>query len=163
LNKNSTCLVLLPKTKKEQEDNTIMAPPAYMLGAMCITLGLHSFLCPFAEYPRFGLPLEASPTPPTPTSIPAPNYKPEPTPNSTISPLIYLKSIRETTYGMAMIALQYQGQEQALTTMIAIISLAGLVDGFVVFNYGRDMRIKALGHWAFFFGFSWWAWWRAYA
>lgn len=43
--------------------------------------------------------------------------------------------------------------------MLVIMSLAGLGDGFLVWQYG--LKTKALGHWATFVGLLGWAWWRA--
>lgn len=125
-----------------------MAIPTYIAGAACIALGLNSFLRPEHEYPRFGLPLESSTLPSQPKGL--------------VSPLIHIKALRESTYGLALIALQYQGLEQAVITMLVIMSLAGLGDGFLVWQYGGDgLKMKALGHWATFVGLLGWAWWRA--
>lgn len=132
-----------------------MATPTYIAGTACIALGLNSFLRPVHEYPRFGLPLESSlPLDPSPT--------PASQPKGLVSPLIYIKALRESTYGLTLIALQYQGLERAVTTMLVIMSLAGLGDGFLVWKYGGDgLKMKALGHWATFVGLLGWAWWRA--
>lgn len=129
---------------------SIMAAPTYIVGTLCVALGLNCFLRPFNEYPRFGLPLEASPATSTANSKPS----------GSISPLVYLKGIREASYGLALMVLQYQGQEQAVTSVLAIMSLAGLVDGFVVWNHGGELKTKAVGHWASFVGLLGWAWWR---
>ncbi|OKL62559.1 hypothetical protein UA08_02946 [Talaromyces atroroseus] len=137
-----------PKIKIVRISN--VATSIYIAGTLCLALGLNSFLRPTHEYPRFGLPLE------TQTGTPSPSSKT----NGSISPLVYIKAIRETTYGLALIVLQYQGQEQAVTSLLAVLSLAGLGDGFVVWNYGQ-LKTKALGHWVAFVGFLGWAWWRA--
>jgi hypothetical protein len=110
--------------------------PAYSLGALLIGIGAHSFLRPLEEYERFGLPRESS-------------------------PLMYLKAIRESTYGLALIALQHQGHDNALTTVAAVVSLAGLADGFVIRTHGGPLKWKAFGHWAFFVVVAGWAWWRS--
>ncbi|RDW70675.1 DUF4267 domain-containing protein [Aspergillus mulundensis] len=91
--------------------------PAYTLGVLSIGLGANSFLRPSEEYERFGLPRD-----------------------SPASPLMYIKAIRESTYGVALIALQYQGHEDALTTVAAVVSLAALADGFLVRAHGGTLR-----------------------
>jgi hypothetical protein len=110
--------------------------PAYSLGALLLAIGVHSFLRPSEEYERFGLPRESS-------------------------PLMYLKAVRESTYGLAFIALQHQGHDAALTTVAAVISLAGLADGFVIRAHGGTLKGKAFRHWGFFVVVAGWAWWRA--
>lgn len=131
-----------------------MAIPTYIAGTACVALGLNSFLRPVHEYPRFGLPLESLPPDPSPT--------PASQPKGLVSPLIYIKALRESTYGLALIALQYQGLEQAVITMLGIMSLAALGDGFLVWQYGANgLKMKALGHWATFAALLGWAWWRA--
>ncbi|OJI96544.1 hypothetical protein ASPVEDRAFT_78310 [Aspergillus versicolor CBS 583.65] len=110
--------------------------PAYAFGAVLLGIGAHSFLRPTKEYERFGIPRHPS-------------------------PLIYVKAIRESTYGLAAIALQYQGHDDALTTVVAVTSLAGLADGFLIRAHGGPLKSKAFGHWAFFVITAGWAWWRA--
>ena len=79
-----------------------------------------------------------------------------------IQSLIYLKGIRELTYGICLIALQYQGYDAAVTTFGGVLALAGLGDGLLVwFRGGRDLRHKAFGHWAAFAGLAGWCLWRA--
>ncbi|KAH8430767.1 DUF4267 domain-containing protein [Aspergillus melleus] len=136
--------------------------PSYLLGALCLALGLNSILRPSNEYPRFGLPFESGPA----GTARKPSKPTKPTTGANdacVSPLIHLKGIRETSYGLALIALQYQGQDVAVTTIAAICALAGLGDGFVVWKYGgEEFRVKALGHWLAFLGFGGWAAWRVY-
>lgn len=136
---------------------------AYALGTVCIGLGLHACLRPRQEYPRFGLLLEPaqSPHPREKASIatPAPT-NPEP---GFVSPLIHLKTIRESTYGLAFIGLQYQGNAAGVTTLAAVVALAALGDGFVVWYHGpEELRSKAWGHWAVFVGLAGWAGWRTF-
>ncbi|AEO65427.1 209bdfa5-259c-4b39-a08a-250c054e816a [Thermothielavioides terrestris] len=114
--------------------------PAYLAAALCCALGLHSFLRPAAEHPRFGLPLPAGGRP---------------------SPLIHLKGIRETSYGLALFALQYRGFDGAVTAMAGILGLVALADGVVVWNFGGALRGKAFGHWSAGVLFGAWALWRA--
>lgn len=130
--------------------------PAYLLGALCLALGLNSALRPSNEYPRFGLPFESKPSKPSTRASPGQSNA-----SSGVSPLIYLKGIRESSYGLALIALQYQGQDVAVTTIAAICALAGLGDALVVWNFGGDDRKKkALGHGLAFVGFGGWVLWR---
>ncbi|PLB52128.1 hypothetical protein P170DRAFT_472037 [Aspergillus steynii IBT 23096] len=133
--------------------------PSYLLGALCLVLGLNSFLRPSNEYPRFGLPFESAPArkPSKPTNGANANA-------NCISPLIHLKGIRETSYGLALIALQLQRQETAVTTMAAICAFAGLGDAVVVWRFGNEeFRKKAMGHGLAFLGFGGWALWRVFS
>ncbi|KAI9042034.1 DUF4267 domain-containing protein [Aspergillus affinis] len=139
--------------------------PSYLLGALCLALGLNSILRPSNEYPRFGLPFESGPVGANARKVkPSKPTQPTGANDACVSPLIHLKGIRETSYGLALIALQYQGQDVAVTTIAAICALAGLGDGVVVWKYGEEeLRVKkALGHWMAFLGFGGWALWRVY-
>lgn len=121
---------------------------AYVLGISMLLLGVHCFLRPRQEYRRFGLPLENA----------QPNAK-----TQSHSPLIDLKGTREVTYGLALIVLQYQGNVSAVTTFAAILSLAGLADGLVIwFNGGQELRCKAFGHLFAFVVLAGWAAWRTH-
>jgi hypothetical protein len=144
--------------------------PAYCIGTLCLALGVNGLFRPEAEYPRFGLPLEPPALTNTTTTAssgrsasahPSPSPRPTGASTGTVSPLIYLKSIREITYGLALVALQYQGEERAITTLAAMISLAGLGDGFVVWNFGGERKGTALNHWGTFVGLLGWAAWRS--
>ncbi|PYI01637.1 hypothetical protein BO78DRAFT_245603 [Aspergillus sclerotiicarbonarius CBS 121057] len=126
---------------------------AYVLGTLCLALGINAISRPASEYPRFGLPFESTAVPTHANDTPPPGA---------VSPLMYLKGIRETSYGLALIALQYQGQETALTTLAAILALAALADGLLVWTHGGDtLKMKAFGHWLAFVGFAGWSWWRS--
>lgn len=121
----------------------------YAIGTGMLLLGLHCVLRPRQEYPRFGLPLE--------------NAQPNAAKSHGYSPLIFLKGSREFTYGLALIVLQYQGNVSAVTTLVAIVALAGLADGLVVwFNGGRELKHKAFGHGFAFVVLAGWAAWRAH-
>ncbi|KAJ0115200.1 hypothetical protein J7T55_001610 [Diaporthe amygdali] len=121
---------------------------AYILGGGLILLGLHAFIRPRQEYKRFGLPLEHA----------QPNAKTE-----KHSPLMFLKGTREVTYGLALVALQYQGNVGAVTAFVVVLALAGLADGFVVWLHGgQELKRKALGHWFAFVVLGSWAAWRAH-
>ena len=121
--------------------------PAYILGASTIALSLHCVIAPRKEYPRYGLPFE------TPQAAATAANKNKSSNLSTavapgaISPLIYLKGIREASYGAAFIAFQYQGNYAGVTTMAGIMGLAAIADGVLVWLYGgEDGRPKAFGH-----------------
>ncbi|KAI0844671.1 hypothetical protein F5Y00DRAFT_266300 [Daldinia vernicosa] len=124
----------------------------YVIGAGSVFLGIHCFLRPEVEYRRFGLPLE-----------PAHRQKHNTGDEEYASPVIHLKGIRETTYGLALGALQYHGYDGAVTIMTAVMSLAGLGDGIVVWLYGGDeARGKAFGHWGAFAALAGLFLWRTY-
>lgn len=117
----------------------------YFFGTSALLIALHCFLRPRQEYGRFGLPLESA----------QPNAK-----TQRHSPFVFIKGSREVTYGLTLIVLQYQGKVDAITTFAAIISLAALVDGLVVwFNGGQEFKHKAFGHlFAFVVIVGWVAW-----
>ncbi|KAL3476972.1 hypothetical protein BJX99DRAFT_133402 [Aspergillus californicus] len=125
--------------------------PTYLVSAICLTLGLNGLFRPEAEYSRFGLSIKPAPVPST-TSKTTPNSQ-----APTIFPFVYVKSIREITYGLALIGLQYQNQEAAITTLAAVMSLAGLGDGLVVWLFGGENKWTAMNHWTAFVGLLGWA------
>ncbi|KAJ5587140.1 uncharacterized protein N7459_002905 [Penicillium hispanicum] len=127
--------------------------PSYVVGGLCLALGSNAILRPVHEYERFGLPLES-----TTSGV---GRRSQPPLAGAASPLMYLKGIREITYGLALISLQYAEQDDAVTILAAVLSFAGLGDGFVVWGYGGDkLKKNAFGHWITFVGFAGWAWWR---
>lgn len=147
---------------------------SYVLGAASVGLGLHAFLRPREETTRFGLPLEA----PSTTRKPGPSSK-ETTgaraidrpagEDGSASPLIYIKGIREVSYGVALVALQYQGNVAGITTVAGVLALTGLGDGIVIWSHaGREgtkatvKNTKAWGHWGAALGLGCWAAWRAF-
>lgn len=135
---------------------------AYALGAVGIGLGFHACLRPREEYHRFGLRLESAQPPHLREKalIATPDTNPE---SGSVSPLIYLKAIRESTFGLALIGLQYQGNAAGVTTVAAVLALAALGDGFVVWYHGgKELRRKAWRHWAAFVGLAGWAGWRTF-
>ncbi|POS72440.1 hypothetical protein DHEL01_v209167 [Diaporthe helianthi] len=123
---------------------------AYLLGIGLLLIAFNCFLRPRHEYARFGLPLEDA-------------HKPAK--QKSHSPLIYLKGSRELTCGLALVVLQYQGNADGVTAIAGIISLAGLVDGLVVwFNGGhmQGLKHKTLGHFLAFVVLGSWAAWRTH-
>ncbi|XXG99452.1 hypothetical protein Hte_005791 [Hypoxylon texense] len=122
---------------------TFSPAPAYALGTACLGRGLMALLSPREEYGHVGLPLE-SPVAASSSSTADPSASG----SGFASPLMYFKGIREISYGLALVALQRRGSEDALTTFAAVLSLVRLGDGLVVWLYGGDkLRWKALGHW----------------
>ncbi|KAI0842589.1 hypothetical protein F5Y06DRAFT_258020 [Hypoxylon sp. FL0890] len=141
------------------EFNMISRPAitTYFIGAGSIALGLHCILRPKQEYARFGLPLEPAPRRSSRSQKHGIPDEGQP------SPLIHLKGIREATYGLALITLQYLGQDEAVTVLNGIISLAGLGDGIVIWLYGGNKyRKKAFEHVGAFVALSGWSLWRAF-
>ncbi|GKZ29765.1 hypothetical protein AbraIFM66950_006395 [Aspergillus brasiliensis] len=133
--------------------------PAYVLGTLTLALGCHALARPGPEYPRFGLPFESAAA----SSAFSHGNKRTPPPGA-VSPLMYIKGIRETSYGLTLLALQYCGQETAVTIFAGVCALVGLADGFVVWaNGGEALKSKAFGHWITCLAFGGWAWWRACA
>jgi hypothetical protein len=127
----------------------------YILGSLSIGLGLHALLNPWGEYPRFGLPLESSKETGGINGKDATRQSGE---IGTVSPLMYFKASREFSYGLGLIAFQYQGNDDAITTLIAICSLAGLTDAIVVWRHGGARRRgKVWGHAFAFAGLAWWS------
>lgn len=140
---------------------------AYVIGIAGLGLGMHAVLRPREEYGRFGLPLEsagrATGTQKDKASSTSPDEAAGHDPGH-VSPLIYVKGIREISYGLALIGLQYEGNAAGVTIVAGVMALAGLGDGLVVWFRGRkDRRYVALGHWiGGFLGLGGWAGWRAF-
>jgi hypothetical protein len=158
---------------------------SYALGAASVGLGLHAFFRPRQEYARFGLPLEPSPPPAvitttTTTTHPGPTVKDTTDVQATgegggsASPLIYLKGVREVTYGVALMTLQHQDNAAGVTTVAGVMALAAVGDGLLVWFYGGGLggrsrsrsrgnnETKAWGHWAAAVGLGSWTAWRAF-
>lgn len=151
---------------------------SYVFGTVSVGLGLHALLRPRQEYTRFGLPLEPSGPSPTNTSPISKDTTGSSSGSSgdagqaslslsgedgSASPLMYLKSTREASYGLALIALQYQGNSAGVTVVAGTMALAALGDGLVVwFHGGKRFRAKAWGHWGAAVGLGSWAVWRAF-
>ncbi|KAF0643413.1 hypothetical protein FPSE5266_05199 [Fusarium pseudograminearum] len=125
---------------------TFSSIPSYVLGAACVSRGTMALLSPRAEYGHVGLLLEPGKTP---------------SETGYVSPLMYFKGIREMSYGMTLVALQWQGNESAVTAFSAILSIVRIGDGLVVWlNGGDQLRYKAAGHWITGLGFAGWVIWR---
>ncbi|KUI52789.1 hypothetical protein VP1G_00288 [Cytospora mali] len=155
--------------------NAFAPAHSYVLGTALVGLGLHAFFRPTQEYARFGLPLESTSTntdPPRTKKTTAgrgrrPNYNNDNRltgKDGSASPLIWLKGVREISYGLALVALQYQGISTGVTTVAGVLALAAVGDGFVVWFHGGEKpgRKKAWGHWAAAVGLGSWAAWRTF-
>ena len=133
--------------------------PVNIVGGICVGLGINCLISPRAEYTRFGLPLEPSQPEATAGNKKLPGS--ESSSDGAVSPLMYMKGIRELTYGIALIALQYQGLYTGVTTFLAVCSLAGLGDGIVIWFWkDNKLKSKAFSHWSFFVAVAGWAAWR---
>ncbi|KAF4950915.1 hypothetical protein FSARC_13051 [Fusarium sarcochroum] len=120
--------------------------PSYVLGGACVSRGIMAILSPRKEYSHMGLPLEP------------PKLAQD---SGAVSPLMYFKGLREISYGLTLMALQWQGNESAVTTFSAILSGVRIGDGLVVWmNGGDELRWKAAGHWITGVGFVGWVVWR---
>ena len=125
--------------------------PVYLLSGICVAIGAHCFISPKGEYERFGIPLEGLHAGSGDKKVSSS------TAAGTVSPLMYVKGARELCFGLNFAALQYQGLYAAVTTSLAVYSLAALIDGFVIWSRYPQ---KAVGHLAFGVGFAAWAAWR---
>ncbi|KAI5458723.1 hypothetical protein BGZ63DRAFT_51564 [Mariannaea sp. PMI_226] len=155
-----TAQVLFSERKLFPSEMTTFSPyPAYILGAACCGRGLMAILQPRSEYGHVGLLLEpkhpaVTDDAPTPSRVDGAS-------NGSVSPLMYFKGIRELSYGATMMALQWQGFENALMTFAAILSLVRFGDGLVVWLYGgKELKWRAMGHWITGAGFVGWVAWR---
>ncbi|PSR75969.1 hypothetical protein BD289DRAFT_379019 [Coniella lustricola] len=143
----------------------------YAIGLSSVGLGLHALFRPRQEYGRFGLPLEAAHDRPAWPHASSGQLSKEPrqlfsetaSQSSQVSPLIYLKGIRELTYGLILLGLQFEGDAAGVTITSGVLALAGLADGLVVWYHGgKENRHKAWGHWLAFASLGSWAGWRAF-
>ncbi|KAJ3464551.1 hypothetical protein MRS44_009337 [Fusarium solani] len=115
---------------------TFSSIPPYILGGACVGRGLMALYSPRKEYGHVGLPLESLATPQS-------NQE-----HGGVSPLMYFKGLREISYGLTLMVLQRQGNEDAVTTFAAILSIVRIGDGLVVWlKGGEELRWRAMGHW----------------
>lgn len=118
----------------------------YVFGTVVLGLGLNAARAPFRELPRFGFPYETKTTDKSQGRL------------GGVSPLIYIKSNREVSYGLMLIALQYQGNEAAVATVAALVGAVALNDALVIWLHTSDeLRHKAWGHGIFGVVFLAWA------
>ncbi|RSL56267.1 hypothetical protein CEP53_006851 [Fusarium sp. AF-6] len=128
---------------------TFSSIPSYVLGGACVGRGLMALYSPRKEYGHVSLPLESSAT--HLTGLEA----------GGVSPLMYFKGLREISYGLTLMELQRQGNEDAVTTFAAILSIVRIGDGLVVWlKGGEELKWRAMGHWITGVGFVGWVIWR---
>ncbi|KAI1469388.1 uncharacterized protein F4812DRAFT_327601 [Daldinia caldariorum] len=128
---------------------------SYILGAACFARGFMAIFSPEAEYNNVGLPIDIDTKGPSLTDQDGDDDE---SITSFTSPLMYFKGIREISYGMTLIALEWQGNTAAVTTFAAVLSLVRFGDGLVVWLSGCEkLKFKALGHWITGLSFLGWA------
>lgn len=117
--------------------------PIYLLGTAFLGLGVSGLAQPESQYPTFGIPLPA--LPPTPPDVATDEQTDR---RAAASPFVKAKSIRDLSYGLFLISLQFQGQNKAVNTLLANMVIVGAVDGAIVWVFGgADRGEKAWGHW----------------
>ncbi|KAL2202122.1 hypothetical protein CC79DRAFT_1338217 [Sarocladium strictum] len=130
--------------------------PAVLVGTACIGRGCFAILGPRSEYPRIGLALEPSSPPPPTSKSPSSSAAPK---AGSISPLIYFKGIRELSYGLTILLLQYQGLDEALTTLTLVLAGVRVADGLVIaLRGGEGVRYKCIGHFLTGAMMGFWGW-----
>ncbi|KAJ5861164.1 uncharacterized protein N7529_008474 [Penicillium soppii] len=137
--------------------------PSYLLGGVFLAFGLLPFFSAEKDYEAFGLPLEqenetkgASKSDHNSSLLQTQKQI-----NGSVSPLAYARGIRDATYGLTYLLLQAQGQEIALTTFTAIVSITAVADALIVARFGGESRRgKIWGHLVTGIMLGGWAWWR---
>lgn len=137
--------------------------PSYLLGGVFLAFGLLPFFSAEKDYEAFGLPLEqenetkgASKSDQNSSLLQTQKQI-----NGSVSPLAYARGIRDATYGLTYLLLQAQGQEIALTTFTAIVSITAVADALIVARFGGESRQgKIWGHLVTGIMLGGWAWWR---
>jgi hypothetical protein len=126
--------------------------PAYLLGTAFLGLGLQGLRAPETAYATFGLP--APPPPPKPEhpgniTTRATILTPQQAARAAASPFVHAKAARDLTFGILYLVFQYQGDERAVNTLMAAMTLVGGLDGTIVWVFGgEELRDKAWAHWA---------------
>jgi len=138
--------------------------PSYLLGGVFLAFGLLPFFSAEKDYEAFGLPLEqeneTKDSPKSDQNAALLQNQKQITKGS-VSPLAYARGIRDATYGLTYILLQAQGQEVALTTFTAIVSITAVADALIVAQFGGESRRgKIWGHLVTGIMLGGWAWWR---
>lgn len=102
--------------------------PAYLLGVPLVFVGLSALRKPVPAHEMFGVPSTV--------------------PKDGVSPFLYAKALRDVALGLACLGLQYQGNDSAVTAIMAVSVMVGIGDGCIVWSSGGDgLRHKAWGHW----------------
>ncbi|KAL5042151.1 hypothetical protein BDW71DRAFT_190599 [Aspergillus fruticulosus] len=115
------------------------------VGTALILRGVRCFIQPGSQYYEFGIPREGS-------------DNRQPHSGGSISPLIYVKGIRELGYGVALVNLQRLHDEGGLRVLLWIGALMSLADGGVVLVFGRRNYQMVAFHllFAVYLGAAWW-------
>ena len=123
--------------------------PAYFIGTSLVGLGLTTLRQPRAYYEIFGIPATSSISSRAPPSVSA--DKSHPAANNSgdvVSPFVYVKAARDIVFGACLVAFQATGNEDAVNIWVGTMTIAAVIDGWVVWNWGREkFRPKAWGHW----------------
>ncbi|KAL4863602.1 hypothetical protein BDV12DRAFT_177297 [Aspergillus spectabilis] len=102
---------------------------------------------PTTQYEEFGLPLEQPQSATSPTSNQAPSTEQQQDhQQGFISPLIYIKGIRDFCYGVILLALRDSSDPKPLTILIGVGALMSLGDAFVVWRFGAARAKTAYRH-----------------
>ncbi|KAL4735043.1 hypothetical protein BDV11DRAFT_196950 [Aspergillus similis] len=114
------------------------------IGTALILRGVRCFIQPGSQYSEFGIPREASENPEARTA--------------SISPLIFVKGIRELGYGVALVSLQRLHDEAGLRLLLWIGAVMSLADAGVVLVFGRRNYQMVAFHllFALYLGAAWW-------
>jgi hypothetical protein len=112
----------------------------YFLGTAFCGVGLAGLAQPIAQYKTYGLPLAQQVASAATTDV-------QQMAVAGLSPYVYSKSARDVALGVTFLVLQYQGNEPAITTLLATTSLIGVLDGAIVFLHGGQLKHKAWEHW----------------
>ncbi|KAL4994497.1 hypothetical protein BDV10DRAFT_188937 [Aspergillus recurvatus] len=115
------------------------------IGSLLIVRGIRTFIHPGGQYYELGVPREGSDNPRAHGA-------------GGISPLIYVKGIRELGYGAALLTLQRLHDTAGLRVLLLIGALMSLADAGVVLVFGRGNYQMVAFHllFAVYLGAAWW-------
>lgn len=99
---------------------------------MCIIRGIRSIITPGNQYYEFGVPREGSDDPVSK--------------EGTVSPLMYVKGIREIGYGVSMEVVGRLHDPRGVTGMLAVGAVMSVGDAVVVAVFGRGKYQMVLWH-----------------
>ncbi|KAL4913608.1 hypothetical protein BDW62DRAFT_205378 [Aspergillus aurantiobrunneus] len=114
-----------------------MNPHSDSLGALIATTslsrGIRCVFQPGSQYYEFGIPREGSTDPLSRTE-------------GAISPLIYVRGIREIGYSLSVYRVWILGNAQALTVLIGVAAFMSAGDMLVVLIFGRNNKQMVCYH-----------------
>ncbi|KAI5463595.1 hypothetical protein BGZ63DRAFT_381804 [Mariannaea sp. PMI_226] len=115
----------------------------YCVGAPLVFTGLSALRNPLAAHSLFGVP-----SPQEQASLHQQPASGDSSLSSPMSPFVYAKAVRDVALGLTCLGLQYLGNNQGVTVMLAGIVFTGLCDGWIVWTLGGGkLQHKAWGHW----------------